>query len=99
MGSIWLLDATHLPVVFALGRASLESLLNEQGFTVLVYIDPLLIQDWCLERWQWLDVCQWVTYLNVWQQTIIPYGVEQLMLIAPRVALEQGFAVFTVTDR
>jgi hypothetical protein len=29
----------------------------------------------------------------------MPYCVKQLMLITPRVALEQRFAVFTVTDR
>ena len=82
MGSIWLLDAAHLLVVFTLGRAGLVSLLDEQRFTVLIHINPLLIQYWRLERWQGFNRCQWVTYLNVWQQPVIPDGRKEFMLIA-----------------
>jgi hypothetical protein len=57
-----------------------------------------MLKDWRLERWQWLDVCQWIAFLDLWQQAIVPDGVEKLMLIAARVALKEGFAVFTITD-
>jgi hypothetical protein len=57
-----------------------------------------MLQDLRRERWQRLDVCQWIAFLDLWQQTIVPDGVEQLMLITPRVALKQRFAVFAITD-
>jgi hypothetical protein len=57
-----------------------------------------MLKDLRRESWQWLDARQWVFFLDLWQETVVPDGVEQLMLIAPRVALEQRFAVFAVTD-
>ena len=87
-----------LAVVFTLGRTGLESLLDKQWGTVLVNIDPLVLKDGCLERRQGFDRCQWVTNLNVWQQPVIPDGRKEFMLIATRVALEEGFAVIAITD-
>jgi hypothetical protein len=57
-----------------------------------------MLQDWCLKRWQGLDRCQWIAFLDLWQQAIVPDRVKQFMLIAARVALEQRFAVFTITN-
>jgi hypothetical protein len=41
-----------------------------------------MLKDWCLERWQGFNTCQWIAYLNVWQQTVIPDGRKEFMLIA-----------------
>jgi len=57
-----------------------------------------MLEDWRLERWQGFDRCQWVAYLNVWQQPVIPDGRKEFMLIAARMALEEGFAVISITD-